>query len=170
MKFCINTNFTLPKQSQRSRSVLKDRSRSLGLFWKENFGLITEEIGYMPSDCCFGPRPNTGVQGSAKFYWLITFTKHGVVPVYHRNLHRIIKKTHVTLSGTSYCPILGHLNIIHFPFGTNGKVLLLGVPVLQHIRVHCLDLCANAWRLRQKRIFRFIASMINNISHCRRVP
>ena len=35
MKFCYNTNFTLPKQSQRSRSVLQDRSRSLGLFWKE---------------------------------------------------------------------------------------------------------------------------------------
>ena len=35
MKFCSNTNFTLPKQSQRSRSVLQDRSRSMGLFWKE---------------------------------------------------------------------------------------------------------------------------------------
>ena len=35
MKFCNNTNFTLPKQSQRSRSVLEDGSRSLGLFWKE---------------------------------------------------------------------------------------------------------------------------------------
>ena len=36
MKFWYNTNFTLRKQSQRSRSVLKDGSRSLGLFWKEN--------------------------------------------------------------------------------------------------------------------------------------
>ena len=35
MKFCYNTNFTLPRQSQRSRSVLQDGSRSLGLFWKE---------------------------------------------------------------------------------------------------------------------------------------
>ena len=34
MKFCNNTNFTLPKQSQRSRSVSQDGSRSLGLFWK----------------------------------------------------------------------------------------------------------------------------------------
>ena len=25
MKFCYNTNFTLPKQSQRSRSILQDR-------------------------------------------------------------------------------------------------------------------------------------------------
>ena len=35
MKFCYNTNFALPKQSQRSRPVLQDGSRSLGLFWKE---------------------------------------------------------------------------------------------------------------------------------------
>ena len=35
MKFCYNTSFTLPKQSQRSRSILEDGSRSLGLFWKE---------------------------------------------------------------------------------------------------------------------------------------
>ena len=47
MKFCNNTNFTLPIQSQRSRSVLEDGSRSLGLFWKEkNLRLITEEIRY----------------------------------------------------------------------------------------------------------------------------
>ena len=45
MKFCYNTNFTLPKQSQRSRSILQDGSRSLGLFWKEKLRLITEEIG-----------------------------------------------------------------------------------------------------------------------------
>ena len=37
MKFCININFTLPKQSQRSRSILQDGSRSLGLFWKEKY-------------------------------------------------------------------------------------------------------------------------------------
>ena len=35
MKFCYNTNFTLPKQPQRSRCILQDGSRSLGLFWKE---------------------------------------------------------------------------------------------------------------------------------------
>ena len=35
MKFCYNTNCTLPKQSQGSRSVLQDGSRSLGLFWNE---------------------------------------------------------------------------------------------------------------------------------------
>ena len=36
MKFRHNTNFTLPKQFQRSRSVFQDGSRFLGLFWKEN--------------------------------------------------------------------------------------------------------------------------------------
>ena len=35
MKFCYNTNSTLPKQCQSSRSVLKDESRTFGLFWKE---------------------------------------------------------------------------------------------------------------------------------------
>ena len=35
MKFCYNTNFTFRKQSQRSRSILQDGSKSLGLFWKE---------------------------------------------------------------------------------------------------------------------------------------
>ena len=35
MKFCCNISFTLPKQSQRSRSVLLDGFRVLGLFWKE---------------------------------------------------------------------------------------------------------------------------------------
>ena len=35
VKFCNNTNFALPKHSQRSRSILQDGSRSLGLFWKE---------------------------------------------------------------------------------------------------------------------------------------
>ena len=35
MKFSYNTNLTLPKQSKRSRSILQDRSRSLGLFWKK---------------------------------------------------------------------------------------------------------------------------------------
>ena len=42
MQFCCNTGSTLPKQSQRSRS---DRSRFLGLFWKEKkHRLISEEI------------------------------------------------------------------------------------------------------------------------------
>ena len=40
MKFCNNTNFTIPKQSQRSRSVLQDGSRSLGLFWKEKNSVL----------------------------------------------------------------------------------------------------------------------------------
>ena len=35
MKFCYNTKFSLPKHSQRSRSILQDGSTSLGLFWNE---------------------------------------------------------------------------------------------------------------------------------------
>ena len=35
MKFCYNTNSTLPKQCQRSRSVLQDGSKTFELFWKE---------------------------------------------------------------------------------------------------------------------------------------
>ena len=35
MKFCYNTNSTLPKQCQKSRSILHDGSRTFGLFWKE---------------------------------------------------------------------------------------------------------------------------------------
>ena len=46
MKFCYNTNFTLPKQFKRSRSILQDGSRSLGLFWKEITLSYTDEIPY----------------------------------------------------------------------------------------------------------------------------
>ena len=35
MKFCYNTNSTLLKQCQSSRSVLQDGSKTFGLFWKE---------------------------------------------------------------------------------------------------------------------------------------
>ena len=46
-KFCYNTNSTLPKQCQNSRSVLQDGSRTFGLFWKKKKPrLITEEIRY----------------------------------------------------------------------------------------------------------------------------
>ena len=31
--------------------------------------------------------------------------------------------------------ILGHLKTINFPFGTNGKLMVLDVPVLKHNRV-----------------------------------
>ena len=29
----------------------------------------------------------------------------------------------------------GHLKSINFPFGTNGKLMVLGVPILKHFRV-----------------------------------
>ena len=38
----IRQIFFLPKQSQRSRSVLQDRSRSLGLFRKGKIGKIAK--------------------------------------------------------------------------------------------------------------------------------
>ena len=31
--------------------------------------------------------------------------------------------------------ILGHLKLINFPFGTNGMLIVLGVPILKHFRV-----------------------------------
>ena len=37
--------FFLPKQSQRSRSILQDGSRSLGLFRKGKIGIIANFIG-----------------------------------------------------------------------------------------------------------------------------
>ena len=33
------------------------------------------------------------------------------------------------------CLIMGHLKSINFPFGTNGKLMVLGVPILKHFRV-----------------------------------
>ena len=33
------------------------------------------------------------------------------------------------------CQNIGTPNKYHFPFGTNGKVVLLGVPTLKHLRV-----------------------------------
>ena len=48
MEFCYNTSFTLPKQSQRSRSILQDDgSSSLAWLWKEKLHLISEEIRYL---------------------------------------------------------------------------------------------------------------------------
>ena len=33
------------------------------------------------------------------------------------------------------CSNIGTPNNHHFPFGTNGKVVVLGVPILKHVRV-----------------------------------
>ena len=38
----IRQSFFLPKQSQRSSSILQDRSRSLGLFRKGKIGIIAK--------------------------------------------------------------------------------------------------------------------------------
>ena len=34
------------------------------------------------------------------------------------------------------CSNIGTPNYRHFPFGTNGKIEVLGVPILKHFRVH----------------------------------
>ena len=34
------------------------------------------------------------------------------------------------------CSNIGTPNNHHFPFGTNGKVVVLGVPILKHFRVN----------------------------------
>ena len=46
MKFCYRVSLTIPKQSQRSRSILSDGSRFWDCFGREKLSLITEEIGY----------------------------------------------------------------------------------------------------------------------------
>ena len=35
------------------------------------------------------------------------------------------------------CSNIGTPNNHHFPFGTNGKIVVLGVPILKHFRVCC---------------------------------
>ena len=42
------------------------------------------------------------------------------------------------------CLNIGTPNNYHFPFRTNGKVVVLGVPILKHIRV-----CTLVWHLTQ---------------------
>ena len=50
MEVCYNINSTLPKQCQRSRSVLQDGSRTFGLFWKEKTPSYSRRntVGNMP--------------------------------------------------------------------------------------------------------------------------
>ena len=62
MKIGCNTNFTLPKQTQRCRSVLQDGSRSLGLFWKKKkLRLITEEIRYQEDERLWAMKSHLGL-------------------------------------------------------------------------------------------------------------
>ena len=50
MKFCYNTNSTLPKQCQTSRSILQDGSRTFGLFWKEKTPSYNRRNTVYPSE------------------------------------------------------------------------------------------------------------------------
>ena len=38
------------------------------------------------------------------------------------------------------CSNIGTPKIINFPLGTNGKLMVLGVPIFKHFRVICLGL------------------------------
>ena len=42
------------------------------------------------------------------------------------------------------CSNIGTPNNHHFPFGTNGKVVVLGVPILKHFRV-CTSTDKHKW-------------------------
>ena len=44
-------------------------------------------------------------------------------------------KTWANYSLIIMCSNIGMPNNHHFPFGTNGKVVVLGVPILKHFRV-----------------------------------
>ena len=39
------------------------------------------------------------------------------------------------------CSNIGTPKTINFPFGTNGKIMVLGVSILQHFRVECVVFC-----------------------------
>ena len=54
MQFCCNTGFTLPKQSQRSRSSDKTDLDFWDCFGRKKHRLISEEIRYSPSLVSFG--------------------------------------------------------------------------------------------------------------------
>ena len=77
MKFCYNTNFTLPKQYQRSRSVLQDGSNSLGLFWKEKTPSYnrrnTVDIAFQTVSTIGITAFGSGVNGLSSFLVQLTF-------------------------------------------------------------------------------------------------
>ena len=55
----IRRSFFLPKQSQRSRSILQDGSRSLGLFRKVKIGIIAKfhRTDLVICSCSIGTKP-----------------------------------------------------------------------------------------------------------------
>ena len=46
-----------------------------------------------------------------------------------------VSKTLGTLQPNFMCSNIGTPKTINFPFGTNGKLMVLGVPILKHFRV-----------------------------------
>ena len=49
-------------------------------------------------------------------------------------------KIRVNYSLIIMCSIIGTPNNHHFPFGTNGKVVVLGVPILKQFRVRYFEI------------------------------
>ena len=47
------------------------------------------------------------------------------------------------------CLPIGTPKIHHFPFGTNGKVVVLGVPILKHFKVIFKGAIATSWKLKE---------------------
>ena len=45
-----------------------------------------------------------------------------------------VPKFRQSTASLQHALILGHLKTINFPFETNGKLMILGVPILKHVR------------------------------------
>ena len=50
------------------------------------------------------------------------------------------------------CLNTGTPKTINFPFETNGKLMILGVPILKHFRVHLVVVCKTGCFLNEKKI------------------
>ena len=59
------------------------------------------------------------------------------------------------------CSIIGTPNDHHFQFGTNGKVVMLGVPILKHFRV-CPTVNGLTVRGNNSAIFIFVSLLNGN--------
>ena len=51
------------------------------------------------------------------------------------------------------CSNIGTPKIINFPFGTNGKLIVLGVPILKHFRVLFSNFVLKFCHFRQKSVW-----------------
>ena len=54
------------------------------------------------------------------------------------------------------CLILGHLKTVNFPFGTNGKLRVLGVPILKHYKVFINNDCSMIVKSKDPESLKFL--------------